>query len=1047
MHLEEKKYALVVGVNTSTRVLSLPSLKYAETDAQGMGWLLRRKECGFAFPDPVLVGDEASTQRVRQAVYHLVEQVSREDLLLFYFIGHGYPIVTDRGDPEIYLVTSDFDPSLAKLDPSAYLSLRWIRNILLENNRLGNVIILLDCSYSGNIQDQPSQGDQILQSIEVYLKPKKQSHEQYDRVWAIITSTGKNKVAYEDVSGHTYMTGLILRALEGKDQAALEDNGDLTLHSLYNYLQREMGKLQPRQSPYMLGSFSRRWVLASHPGQVPIKTSEGDFKSSAPTPPGQQFFDEAICQTATFADLDLKQIGTFLQKDRVLLQDNYRAGLSQQEQMEGLGLLQGEHPSYAALLCLGCHPSHQIAGAYTRCIEWRDTERLSGWSNEKEYRGSLLQQFTQGCDFLRKHLRFSRVIERGGSSERPEIPFRVLEEVLANALIHREYVTEPNYTPRAEGVLVEIFSDRIEISSPGEPPVSLESLREADKKHPGSRPRNPQIMRIFYLAGHVERVGSGITRIQQWTREANLPKPRICLHQQTLTVVLARPGEPSVPPMLEEAKTLLPQRREGTSLIDAPTEPASTGGSELEEVGITLLPSKKSPWFRRPRYLIPVFLFIAALVWGLVPDLSYLHNLTLPPASTTIKIASDFPTSGLDTTSGFPQQNGVQLAIDKANNNHVLPGYTLQLVKYDDVGRDDRHDPQVGANNLKRAIAENLVAGIIGPYNSDVANAELPIANQAPIVLISPSATYPCLTKSPADDPDCTGSENIQAQMRPTGQLTFFRLATPDDLASKAAADFLFKKGYHKVVLLKDDSDLYSSGYSLVFEHEWRLLGGQCLPLDLPQSASTAQDYQATLQAAVSSQPDLIYFVGNDPNGAYVLDAIAKIPALKTIAFAGTGGIVESGFLQAAAQVHPSAPVYASMPIQDPTHSGAPAGGDFQNDYNANGYSDYQPSAASAYDGTMMLIQAIKEALQMKGVSTPHGTQDQAGAVQFRKAILQAIAHISYIGVTGKHSFDRNGDTTNHAVSFYQLDFSTAQPQWQWIDPEPPHAGQPKADY
>ena len=86
----------------------------------------------------------------------------------------------------------------------------------------------------------------------------------------------------------------------------------------------------------------------------------------------------------------------------------------------------------------------------------------------------------------------------------------------------------------------------------------------------------------------------------------------------------------------------------------------------------------------------------------------------------------------------------------------------------------------------------------------------------------------------------------------------------------------------------------------------------------------------------------------------------------------------------------------------------------------------------------------------MKGVSTPHGMQDQAGAALFRKAILQTMAHLSYTGVTGKHSFDRNGDTTNHGVSFYQLDFSTGQPQWQWLDlgqvNPPPHSGQPQAD-
>ena len=109
-------------------------------------------------------------------------------------------------------------------------------------------------------------------------------------------------------------------------------------------------------------------------------------------------------------------------------------------------------------------------------------------------------------------------------------------------------------------------------------------------------------------------------------------------------------------------------------------------------------------------------------------------------------------------------------------------------------------------------------------------------------------------------------------------------------------------------------------------------------------------------------------------------------------------------------------------------------GTDFEANYKANGYQYYRPYAAAAYDCTMMLIQAIKAALQKKDVSTPHGTQDHVGAVQFRQAILQALRQLSYTGATGKHRFDTNGDTTNHTISFYQADLSTPQPSWQWLE-------------
>ena len=91
-----------------------------------------------------------------------------------------------------------------------------------------------------------------------------------------------------------------------------------------------------------------------------------------------------------------------------------------------------------------------------------------------------------------------------------------------------------------------------------------------------------------------------------------------------------------------------------------------------------------------------------------------------------------------------------------------------------------------------------------------------------------------------------------------------------------------------------------------------------------------------------------------------------------------------------------------------------------------------RPYAASAYDCTMVLIAAIKLALQ-QGAKTPRGEQDQVGGEHFREAVLQALTHLSYTGATGKHSFDANGDTTNHTISIYQLNAAVVQPTWAWL--------------
>jgi len=57
-----------------------------------------------------------------------------------------------------------------------------------------------------------------------------------------------------------------------------------------------------------------------------------------------------------------------------------------------------------------------------------------------------------------------------------------------------------------------------------------------------------------------------------------------------------------------------------------------------------------------------------------------------PTGSTTIKIATDLPVSGKDQSSGKPAENGAHLAVDQANANHTIPGYTLVFDPKDDVG-------------------------------------------------------------------------------------------------------------------------------------------------------------------------------------------------------------------------------------------------------------------------------------------------------------------------------------------------------------------------
>ena len=86
--------------------------------------------------------------------------------------------------------------------------------------------------------------------------------------------------------------------------------------------------------------------------------------------------------------------------------------------------------------------------------------------NEPAFEGTLSDVYEKAFGFIDRHV---KKIQQGTSFNSPskwEIPQEVFEEVLVNALIHRDYFIQST-------IKIFIYSDRIEIVSPGKLPNSL----------------------------------------------------------------------------------------------------------------------------------------------------------------------------------------------------------------------------------------------------------------------------------------------------------------------------------------------------------------------------------------------------------------------------------------------------------------------------------------------------------------------------------------------------------------------------------------------
>ena len=134
------------------------------------------------------------------------------------------------------------------------------------------------------------------------------------------------------------------------------------------------------------------------------------------------------------------------------------------------------------------------------------------------------------------------------------------------------------------------------------------------------------------------------------------------------------------------------------------------------------------------------------------------------------------------------------------------------------------------ASNAKGfAETANLVA-VIGPYTSDCAKVEIPIANRAtaPLALISPSNTLPGLTHRSAG-----ASHGEPGKYYPSGVRNYFRVVASDDLQGAGEALLARKLGLSRLYVLTTGQTAYGRMLSTAFRRASRRLG-----VELPAPAS-----------------------------------------------------------------------------------------------------------------------------------------------------------------------------------------------------------------
>lgn len=199
-----------------------------------------------------------------------------------------------------------------------------------------------------------------------------------------------------------------------------------------------------------------------------------------------------------------------------------------------LGTAQGDRwvPNAAALLVHGASPQDFIPGAYLELARYGGTDVDSVLVNRKTVSGDIVKQLEATWQWVEGNLVNEPAGDRGiVSNFVPVYPLDALKELVRNAIQHRLY--EGTNAPAR----IEWYSDRIELSNPGNP-YGRASEGELGEH---SDYRNPLLTGILVQLGYVERLGRGIRRVRKLLGDAGLPPLDVEVNGYTRIIVRRRP--------------------------------------------------------------------------------------------------------------------------------------------------------------------------------------------------------------------------------------------------------------------------------------------------------------------------------------------------------------------------------------------------------------------------------------------------------------------------------------------------------------------------
>lgn len=205
--------------------------------------------------DPRIAGFDVTTlinephYRVGEAIGDFYRDRRRDDLTLLYFTGHG--LKDDDGRLYLAMTNTRRDSLLFTSLPAEQI------DQAMSACTSQQKVLILDCCYSGAYPaGRITKGDDSVQTLERFQ----------GRGRTVLTASDSTQYSFEGnkISGETAQSVFTRYLVEGlrEGTADLDEDGDITLDELYNYVHDRVVEEMPQQRPKRLDNVDGRTLIA-----------------------------------------------------------------------------------------------------------------------------------------------------------------------------------------------------------------------------------------------------------------------------------------------------------------------------------------------------------------------------------------------------------------------------------------------------------------------------------------------------------------------------------------------------------------------------------------------------------------------------------------------------------------------------------------------------------------------------------------------------------------------------------------------------------------